>query len=308
MAMATTQTKEQNTLFTLNDIRQDPAYAVYMASLGWKVFAWKYVGSYYHLLLKQLPLLPLYLFKVQRVPIQAIDWKLVDGVCRDYRVLAGYIEPLDGDNSDALIQRGYKAEQPMLASRTLFIDLTQPLPSIRSKMKAKTRYNLGLSERKGLITDVVMGSELRQSQRIWREFYALVRGNNTRLKLFPVAEKDIFSLIHNFDNKSMIVMIRKKNGEILAGAAFLATQNGIYYSHNASTSEGRKLMAPTLAVWEGIKLGKKKGCRYLDFDGIDDPRYPKSAWRGFSRFKLGFGGITHCFPPLYKRWWPRIDK
>jgi lipid II:glycine glycyltransferase (peptidoglycan interpeptide bridge formation enzyme) len=45
-------------------------------------------------------------------------------------------------------------------------------------------------------------------------------------------------------------------------------------------------------VWEALKLAKKRGCRIFDFEGIYDERFPKAAasWKGFTKFKEGFGG------------------
>jgi lipid II:glycine glycyltransferase (peptidoglycan interpeptide bridge formation enzyme) len=54
-------------------------------------------------------------------------------------------------------------------------------------------------------------------------------------------------------------------------------------------------------VWEAIKRAKKMGCRTFDFEGIDDPRFPIRAWRGFSHFKKSFGGKEIDYPGCFKK-------
>ena len=65
-------------------------------------------------------------------------------------------------------------------------------------------------------------------------------------------------------------------------------------------------MATTLVVWEGMMEAKRRECEWLDFDGIYDERYPIKAFKGFSRFKAGFGGIEVEYLPAFERWLPRL--
>jgi lipid II:glycine glycyltransferase (peptidoglycan interpeptide bridge formation enzyme) len=62
---------------------------------------------------------------------------------------------------------------------------------------------------------------------------------------------------------------------------------------NGSTAKGRHEFATNLVVWEGILEGKRRGCRWFDFDGVRDERYRYTKdenWEGVTRFKVGFGG------------------
>lgn len=87
--------------------------------------------------------------------------------------------------------------------------------------------------------------------------------------------------------------ITKKSGERpLAGILLLFYKKVAYYWFASSLKEGKKLFAPTLLVYEALKVAKKRGCLLFDFEGIYDPRFPKAAesWKGFTKFKEGFGG------------------
>jgi lipid II:glycine glycyltransferase (peptidoglycan interpeptide bridge formation enzyme) len=51
--------------------------------------------------------------------------------------------------------------------------------------------------------------------------------------------------------------------------------------------------------------GKKRGLAEFDFEGIFDARSKVIAWKGFTRFKKGFGGREVLTPGLYSKWtWP----
>jgi lipid II:glycine glycyltransferase (peptidoglycan interpeptide bridge formation enzyme) len=49
-------------------------------------------------------------------------------------------------------------------------------------------------------------------------------------------------------------------------------------------------MAPYLIQWKAIEEGKRVGCKYYDFWGID-----KELWPGVTRFKKGFGGFVYNY-------------
>jgi lipid II:glycine glycyltransferase (peptidoglycan interpeptide bridge formation enzyme) len=125
----------------------------------------------------------------------------------------------------------------------------------------------------------------------------LLRGNSWRVGLFGMNDYWLKKELEGFGKKAFIVKVYSTpRGELLAAAVYLTTDDGAYYMQNGSTELGRKLMAPTLAVWEGMKEAKKRGLKYFDFDGVSDERHPIKAWAGFTRFKEGFGGEAVYYP------------
>ncbi len=66
------------------------------------------------------------------------------------------------------------------------------------------------------------------------------------------------------------------------------------YMHGASGADHRNVMAPYLLQWHAIKLGKQVGCKYYDFYGIDEKKWP-----GVTRFKRGFGGRAVNYPGTF---------
>ena len=73
-------------------------------------------------------------------------------------------------------------------------------------------------------------------------------------------------------------------------AAVLVTYFGTtaIYTHGASASTGRELMAPHLLQFAAMITAKDKGITTYDFWGIHPD--PKHSWAGITRFKQGFGG------------------
>lgn len=85
---------------------------------------------------------------------------------------------------------------------------------------------------------------------------------------------------------------------IVGGILLLFFDSVAYYWIAGATREGKKLFAPTLLVWEALKLSKKRGAKTFDFIGVWDERIPKEnlSWKGFTKFKEGFGGQTLYYP------------
>ena len=119
-----------------------------------------------------------------------------------------------------------------------------------------------------------------EMKHIWKNFYP------RHAFLLLAYKKNINNHLLNmrdFDYKS--------RNQPLAGILILYYDKVTYYWYASSLPEGKKLFAPTLLVWEALKLSKKKDCKIFDFEGIYDERFPHVSknWKGFTKFKEGFG-------------------
>ncbi|MEK7119530.1 MAG: peptidoglycan bridge formation glycyltransferase FemA/FemB family protein, partial [Patescibacteria group bacterium] len=90
----------------------------------------------------------------------------------------------------------------------------------------------------------------------------------------------------------------RNDNKIVGGILLLFYDSVAYYWIAGATREGKKLFAPTLLVWEAITLAKKRGSRLFDFVGVWDERLPNenNNWKGFTKFKEGFGGTELYYP------------
>lgn len=70
---------------------------------------------------------------------------------------------------------------------------------------------------------------------------------------------------------------------MIAGVIYLRWDDTLYFKFNASAEDALNVRPNNLLVWEGVRLAKLLGCRYLDLgpSDIDQP--------GLIRFKRGFG-------------------
>lgn len=201
-------------------------------------------------------------------------------------------------------------------SATLILDLEKTEEEILQNMHTKTRYNIRLAEKKGLII---------KKEKNFGEFFRLMK---------KTGERDSFRL-HNekhyqkiLDSSYSLQFTAYSSGKAIATAVFIGFGNTFTYLYGASDYEYRKLMTPNLLQWEGIKLGKSLGYKFYDFFGIApieaESRKPRSKvgvpyiasgskveslnefeydknhqYAGVTRFKLGFGGEYHKNPGTF---------
>ena len=85
---------------------------------------------------------------------------------------------------------------------------------------------------------------------------------------------------------------------VVGGILLIFWQKIAYYWVAGATKKGKKQFAPTLLVWEALKIAKKRGCTSFDFVGVYDERLPAYSrdWKGFTKFKEGFGGREVWYP------------
>ena len=96
----------------------------------------------------------------------------------------------------------------------------------------------------------------------------------------------------------LLARASRNNNKIVGGVLLLLWDYVAYYWIAGAVKKGKKLFAPTLLIWEAIKLSKKRGCKWFDFVGVWDERIPKEnlEWKGFTKFKEGFEGETLYYP------------
>ena len=90
----------------------------------------------------------------------------------------------------------------------------------------------------------------------------------------------------------------RNDNKIIAGVLLIFYNNSAYYWIAGATREGKKLSAPTILIYEALKNSKKRNMKIFDFVGVFDDRMPKEnrAWKGFTKFKEGFGGNELYYP------------
>ena len=182
-----------------------------------------------------------------------------------------------------------KAGTDVLPSNTLFVDLNKRPESILQKMKSKTRYNVRLSERKGVSVRRADKTELPTWYRLYRE--------TTLRNHIHYDDYQFFEALWKAQKKDpetkLELLLAEKDNEPLAGMILTMNNGRATYLYGASSSKNRDLMGPYRLQWEAMLTAQQNGCETYDMFGVspsDDPTHPMY---GLYRFKKGFGG--HLF-------------
>lgn len=270
----------------MKDLRQTDNYAKFMKLLNWEV---EKVFSVYIYIKK----IPLYgsVIKVQR-PYEYFPIRTIIDLAKEKRGRVVYIEPLDDTHVKYFRDQFFKEiKSPSLPSKTIHFNLLNSQKKLLAQMHHKTRYNIGLAKRKGIV--VRTSKDINEFADFWQKD-ARTRGQHLSQK------KDI-KMLHKAFAKSSDLLFAYKDKKMLGAVLILHAEKTSYYMYAASNSAGKKLHAPTILVWEALAWSKRRGSKVFDFEGIYDGRFPLKAWQGFTRFKKSFGGVEVEYPPPLKR-------
>lgn len=179
-----------------------------------------------------------------------------------------------------------KAPRDTFARYNILLDISKSEAELLKNMHNKHRYNLGLSQRKGVI--VKKGETLED----FEVFYKLLLDTSIRQKYFihPKAYyQKIWELLH--PSGFCKILTGYYDGEPLASWMLFVYDGVLYYPYGGSSEINKNVFASTLVAWESIRLGKEEGCTTFDMWGAaKDPNDTKDPWHGFTNFKLRFGG------------------
>lgn len=193
-----------------------------------------------------------------------------------------------------------KNRQP---KNTFVLDVTNDVDTLKSKMHSKTRYNIGLSERKGVRVESKKNIDV-----FWKLNEQTVNRDN-----FKSHGKEYYKKMLEMD---ICYQLTAYKDDTPLSSNICINFDGVFtYLHGASSNEFRNLMAPYLLQWECIKFAKGLGAREYDLGGtapvyLENQKHNiKTAtcfngfcwdvthkWTGITRFKVGFGGTPKNYP------------
>lgn len=214
---------------------------------------------------------------------------------------------------NVLRDRGWGfADSQIQFRNTFWIDLRHSEDDLLSRMKQKTRYNVRLAMRKGVLIRTGGESDLRDFYRMYIE--TSLRDN------FVIRSEDYYlKLWHDFLKKGLAkFLIAEVEGEMVSGLILFYFSGKAWFNYGMSIQKHRNLMPSYLIQWEAIRLARALGCTCYDMWGAPDIFDETDPMWGVFRFKKGFGGEvvrtlgawdypaqkTHYF--LYNRIFPRI--
>jgi hypothetical protein len=291
--------------------RQTPEYSRFLQKCGWQVEIFKREDEPIYAFVKSIG--PIGVLKLQRVETARLSKQWLFDLQTKYRVAATYIEPAGYSKkpplpAPELLKLGFAvAPDLMIPTKTRLLKISRPEPVLVAGFKPKTRYNLKLSLKQGLEARIYPGQTIARDKALFERYYRLLAVNAKRVGMMLMPKNWFMAQLSAFANQGFVVWVEEVTNPVepVAVATYFTSRDTVFYSHNGSTAQGRRLMAPTLAVYAGIREAKRRRLDYFDFDGIFDERRPKQAWLGYSRFKAGFGGEERYFELMYKQFrWP----
>ncbi len=224
-------------------------------------------------------------------------WAAIHRLCRSRRALWLKIEPDLPESPELAVQLMQWGLIPapfhIQPRRTIWLDLTPDLDEIFSRIKSKCRYNVRLSERKGV--QVYAGQ--RKEMDIFNQLRA-VTGQRDDFHIHDPAYYDqVYELLVAAGYGQLF--IAHYEGQPLAAIIILACGGKAWYVYGASSNEHRERMPNHAIQWAAIRWAKERGCKLYDLWGIpdEDPDTLEAQFAGREdglwgvyRFKRGWGG------------------
>jgi lipid II:glycine glycyltransferase (peptidoglycan interpeptide bridge formation enzyme) len=242
-------------------------------------------------------------------------WAEVDDLCRKRRAVFLKLER-DGWEKDrpefdpAHPWSFIPSPQHVQPHSTLVIELDGSQDEVFNRMKPKTRYNIRLAGRKGVV--------VRSSTDL--EGFHRVMNITSRRESFHVHSLAYYRRAYELFHPGGMceLLVADHEGQTLAAIMVFAYGRSAYYLYGAS-SDAERNRKPTYPLqWEAIRWAHARGCREYDMWGIpddvpddaadEDSEREDGLW-GVYRFKRGFGGsIRRAFRALDRVYNPLFYK
>lgn len=221
-------------------------------------------------------------------------WPTLDLLCKQRRTILLKVEPDAFSPAGADLAAQLPHFQPastIQPQSTIIIALKGSEDDWIARMKPKTRYNIRLAERKGVI--VRPSQDLETFHRLM-----LVTGQRDHFGVHSLAYyQRAYQLFSPGD--SCALLAAEYEGRVLAMLMVFAHGPRAWYFYGASSDSDRNLMPTYLLQWEAMRWAASHGCHSYDLWGIPDldehileEQFTDQAsglW-GVYRFKRGFGG------------------
>lgn len=264
----------------------------------------------------------------QDEPAWSHFWAEADQLCREKRAIFLKVEPDMWETScgagqapetrQALLPPGFrKSAHTIQPPRTLVVDLGGDEEEVLGRMKPKTRYNIRLALKKGVVTqpsadlDTFYRLMVVTSQRDGFGVHSLAYYRKAYELFYPPGACEL--------------LMAEFQGDSLAGLMVFAHGKRAWFLFGGSTNDHRDRMPNYLIQWEAMRWARSHGITEYDLWGVPDEeeetlesRFTKHAeglW-GVYRFKRGFGGklrraagpwdrVYQPFLYAFYEWWAK---
>jgi len=205
-------------------------------------------------------------------------------LAKELGAIALRIEPLWSEKPGYL--EGFaRAPADLLPSETLLVDLRASETEILAAMKPKGRYNLRLSQRRGVEIEFTADSQAIPL------FYDIFLETVGRQQFFGEPYGFFINLCQTlFAAQIAEIGLARWRGKLLAAILVVYWGDRSIYLYGGRSAEHPEVMAAYGLHWRAMQRAKAKNCQVYDFYGFT--RNPSHGYANFSRFKSQFGGFS----------------
>jgi len=206
-------------------------------------------------------------------------------IIKSDNIISKESEYYQNDIKELLIKQGWKFSSDQIQYRnTVWVDLIASDDDLLSSMKQKTRYNIRLAERKGV---VVRNATVHDFSSLY-DLYAqtCIRDG------FIIRPKEYYFSLWQllFDRGMANALIAGVEKTDVAGLFLFYFAKKAWYFYGMSSDLHREKMPNYLLQWEAMKLAKSLGCEVYDLWGAPNSLDEEDPMWGVYRFKEGLGG------------------
>jgi lipid II:glycine glycyltransferase (peptidoglycan interpeptide bridge formation enzyme) len=189
-----------------------------------------------------------------------------------------------------------------VVAATTVVDLDSEPDALLAKMRSKTRYNVRLAQRKGIV--------IREGSRAdMGTFHRLLTLTGERQSFTPngLSYFDaMWDILAPGDHIKLF--LAELDGEAVSAILITAFGDTAVYKRGGWSGQHGSSHPNELLHWEAMLWAKTTGYRRYDFDGIDPVAVqaiesgepvPADISDAVVRFKLGFGGRVLMLPNYY---------
>lgn len=277
---------------------QTTAWGDLKSYFGWSVVRLVVEDSGAQVLFRRLPL-GYSLAYIPKGPVgQVCDrlWSELDELCRQRHAVLLKIEPdiwqSAPESNGFKLSYGFKpGAYSIQPPRTILVDLEGEESHVLGRMKQKTRYNVRLALKRGVIV---------RSCGDLNEFYRLMEITGQRDK-FGIHSLEYYQKTYQlfYPRGGCEVLLAEYDKNPLAALMVFARGKRAWYFYGASSNEHRDYMPTYILQWEAMRWARAQGCTQYDLWGVPDSDEETleanfvgrndGLW-GVYRFKRGFGG------------------
>ena len=195
------------------------------------------------------------------------------------------LDPAGSAAETLLTGRGWRYSREQIQFKnTVLIDLAGSEDSWMSRMKQKTRYNIRLAQRNGVV--------VRQGEQIdLPNLYRMYARTADRDGFIIRSEEYYLKLWRNFMDAGLgVPLIAEVEGVAVAALMLFVFGERAWYFYGMSTSDHREKMPNYLLQWEAMRIAKSLGCSIYDLWGAPETFGGDDSMAGVFRFKEGLGG------------------